>query len=481
MHDREANWSDVSDFDRWQEFAAAASRVTRGLVVLLAAILVAACGADASPVPPADEQQQPPEQRDDPGPPEPPAPPDPLDLASCDTSPGALTAGVTLPDLGWDDGGDDHAAMCAFRALDPLLEGRTILCSGENDHGVSETTRWNAALARYLVHRWGVRVIAWESDAASIAHWNRYLETGDAADLEAGFAGTEGTLAGTMEQEYLVETLRQLQAELPEGERLRLTGYDIAVQPGTTTDRLVRFLERVASDEVATWQADLNYRRVRFAQAAASAERLRRQIEDNHDVYVAATDEETWRAARMDAANLRDGMDFLRYYAAGDFATGNSRFREPGMIRNATELAAGLGEGERLLLLGHNGHCARLQPAQGAATVEESPALGTALAQSETWGPQFVVIAQLYERGQHHLAGNPIVLADFDTSDRSLPAALGLATDAPALLVGTDATAPDMSKLWDTAPFGRGRLKEVPAEQYDAVLWVREVTATELR
>ena len=110
--------------------------------------------------------------------------PDPLNLRGCAGPIGVLADSVDLPDLSWSDGGDDHAAYCAFRALDALLEDRKIICLGENDHGDSETSRWNSALVRYLVHRWGVRVIAYEGDRASAEHWNRYLSSGDAADLE---------------------------------------------------------------------------------------------------------------------------------------------------------------------------------------------------------------------------------------------------------------------------------------------------------
>ena len=346
---------------------------------------------------------------------------------------------------------------------------------------MSETTRWNAALIRYLVHHWGVRVIAYESDAAGTAHWNRYLTSGDSADLEEGFEGTKGSLAETMEAEYLLESLRAIQAELPEAERLRLTGYDIAVQPGTTMLALLDYLEQVAPEEVADWIARWDYRRVPFREAAVAVEELLAQLDANRDAYVAIAGEPSWNAARIDAGNLRDGFNFLQHYAKGDFGTGNATYREPGMIRNTEELASGLGEGERLLLISHNLHCARRMPASGSRSIDESPALGTHLARSETWGPQYAMIAQVYEHGQHNVAGAPIELEDFDSIDESLAGSIETVTDAPALLIGTDSTLVPMDERIDLAPFGISRKMGVPADQYDAVLWVRDVSATDIR
>ena len=460
--------SDVSNFFWWSHGVRATAR---GLSIACAAALLAACGADASGAPEPRNEQPKDEE---------PLPPDPLDLASCTEPVGVLAESVDLPDLGWDDGGDDHAAYCAFRALDAAIEGKKILCLGENDHGVSETTRWDAALVRYLVHHAGVRTIAYESDFASMEAWNRYLVTGDVADLEAGFEMLESTLASSMEAESFVESLRAVQAELPEGERLRYTGFDIAVQPYQTIDALVGFLEAVAPDEVTEWISRWNARP--FSAAADAAAQLLEQLDANRDAYVAATGEAAWSAARINAANLRDGFDFLEYYTQGDFSTGNAAYREPGMIRNVEAFAAALPEGERMLLISHNLHCAKNLPAQGARTVSESPAVGTYLARSETWGPQYFLLAQLYEHGQHRsLRQEGLVTGDFDSADGTLPDALQTRSNAPALLIGTDATEPPMDDRWNVAPFGTNVRYVVPAEQFDALLWVREVAATTAR
>lgn len=404
---------------------------------------------------------------------------DPLDLSRCDAPIGPLAEPVGLPGLAWEDG-DDHPAHCAFRALDSALEGKRIICSGENDHGVSETMRWHAALARYLVHQWGVRVIALELDAASVAHWNRYLTSGDPEDLAAGFADSSGTLADSLDAEGFVESLRAVQAELPAGERIRLTGYDVAVARGTTIEALLEFLDRVDPAGVEAWAATWNSRD--YAEAAAQTDLLVARIEEQRDAWVAATDEESWLAARTNAANLRDGLLFIDRYMRGDFGGGNADFREPGMIRNVEDFAAALEGEERLLLIGHNLHCTKSTPASGASSISQSPALGTHLAMSETWGPQYFMLAQLYQRGRHNVLGRTGIEAmAFDSGSASLAGALEPLTDAPALLIGTNAATPRMDDFHNLKAFGTTSYQLVPAAQFDGILWVREVSETELR
>lgn len=401
---------------------------------------------------------------------------DPLNLSACDTEIGVLAESVALPELRWSDGGDDHEAYCAFRALDAILEDKTIICLGENDHGVAETSRWNSALVRYLVHRWDVRVIAIEGDMAGAEHWNRYLVSGDELDLARGAQASKDTLAHVKEAEYFVKSLRLLQAELPEGERLRYTGFDIAVQPTSTIEALLAFFQVVDPERGAVWNAEI--RNAPYADAASSTERLLEAIDENREPWVAATDEVTWKTARANALNLIDGFKFLEYYAQGNFGRGNALYREPGMIRNVGALASNLAEGERLLLIGHNLHCSKKTPASGANTIEESPALGTAIARSQEWGHKYLVLAQIYHRGEHILLSARLEKSEFQSSESSVAGMLAKITDAPALLIGTDATEPPMHQQIDLAPFGVSSYPLVPAEQFDAFLWLDEVSAT---
>src|SRR5690606_13221983 len=226
----------------------------------------------------------------------------------------------------------------------------------------------------------------------------------------------------------------------------------------------------------AVWNAEI--RNAPYADAASSTERLLEAIDENREPWVAATDEVTWKTARANALNLIDGFKFLEYYAQGNFGRGNALYREPGMIRNVGALASNLAEGERLLLIGHNLHCSKKTPASGANTIEESPALGTAIARSQEWGHKYLVLAQIYHRGEHIRLSARLEKSECQSSESSVAGMRAKITDAPALLIGTDATEPPMHQQIDLAPFGASGYPLIPAEQFDALPWLDDVSAT---
>ncbi|NUP12068.1 MAG: hypothetical protein HOW73_38980 [Polyangiaceae bacterium] len=397
---------------------------------------------------------------------------DPLGLDQCDATLPSLDTAVALPAMSWESI-DDQEVNCAFRALDAALADKRILCSGEGDHGVAQSSRWHSLLVRYLVHRWNVRVIAYEMPGADIEPWDRFLTSGDPDDLEQGFISTDGTLAGVVENESLLQAFRNVQLELPEGDRIRLVGFDISVQTEATLTALEAFLDVVAPSEVETLMTSLTTGTLQ--ERATAAGELATQIEAEEAEYTAATDEARWRAARRDARNLQDGYNFLFYYQAGDYGTGNAGYREPGMIRNMEEIAASTPAEERVLMISHDFHCAKAVPAGGAANIEESPAVGTHLAMSETWGPQYAVI------GQHYMEGTHLTFTgedDFSAFASGLETAIGNATNEPAIIVGMGSTWLDFDKNWPVLANGQNAGLINPSEQYDAVLWLREATPT---
>ncbi len=397
---------------------------------------------------------------------------DPLGLDQCEGDAAPLSAPVDLPAMNWDTT-DASQAYCALRALDETLAGKRILCSGEGDHGVSQSSRWHFLLARYLVHRWNVRVVAYEIPGADMEPWNRYMTSGDPADLEAGFVGSSGTLAGTVDAQLLVEAFREVQLELAEGDRLSLVGFDISVQTKSTLAALDAFLQIVEPAEAEALMDGV--RSGTYAERAAAAGALHARIVDNEAAYVAATDQDRWRDARRDAKNLEDGCNFLIHYQAGDFGTGNALYREPGLIRNMEEIAALTPPEQRVFMISHNFHCAKSMPASGAATIEESPALGTHLAMSDTWGPVYAVVGQHYRGGAHLTFQGEDT---FESGSLTLDYQVGDMTQAPALMVATSSTWMDFTKSWKVMANGQSGGSILPDDQYDVLLWLREVTAS---
>ncbi len=401
---------------------------------------------------------------------------------------GALSSVCTTPAPKWPDPvelsplawGQDPSltdeAICALRALDAEVEKSRLLCSSENDHGVAESSRWHALIARYAVLQQGVRVIALEAPGAMVSHWDRYLQTGDPFDLSKGFQDTQGSLGNIVEQERFIDELRAVNAELPAGESLRLVGFDIAVQPFLTRAALLEFVGIVEPNELSSWTTSLTTSDWPAGASAAAA--LHTQVEDKKGAYVSATDAETWKLARRNAANLRDGFRFIELYTQGNFWVGNATYREPGMIRNVEELLADLPEGQRLLLIAHNRHCGRSESAGTTASGQDSPALGTHLATSAKWGGErYLVIGQMYERGARRVP-QTLVTESFQAAPGTHEAFIGSITSANGLLVGGGAGFGDLDKQKPMFQWPGGT---VPEQQFDAMIWLREVQATQIR
>ena len=386
---------------------------------------------------------------------------------------GSFLTGVPLaaPDVGSEA---VAAAVCDLQGLDEPLVGTRVVCSGENDHGVAEASLLHGLVARYLALEAGELVVAFEGTEASGAHWDRYVETGDEAWLERGFVDYARSLGDVEEKEALVRFLRAIDAELPAGGRVRITGFDIAVQPVETRLSLLAYVERVAPDEVVMWRSGLEGSD--YDMVAAQAEALHAQLGANELEYVAATDREAWERARRDALNIRDGAKFISLYFDGRFSVGNATYREPGMVRNIEDLLARTPETTPVLLVAHNRHCARDLIVGADESGASTPSFGTHLARSATWGDRYFVLGQRYSSGFHRTAD-----ADsepFPLVPETVEAAIESTTEADGMLLSVETTRIDMSLSYrDT----QGYPGYVPAAQYDGVLWLRTVTATTMR
>lgn len=399
---------------------------------------------------------------------------DPLGLDECPAF--SPREPATLPVAGWDDPNDPELA-CALRALDEHVAERSIYCLGENGHGISESTLWHLISIRYLVHTRGVRVIATESDRAGNRAWNDYLRSNDPADFDEGFAGVTNSLADTVEQEAFIQGLADIQAELPAGEELLLTGYDIAVQPQLVRAALLEFITEVAPTQYDAWAAafvtfeDEDMGAVDWLAAGDAAAVLLAQIEDRADQYIAATDELRYEHALVDAANLRDGYYFIHHYRNGNYPAGNATFRETGMVRNAEWLRARTPADQPILLIGHNRHCARDWIVGANLDGVDVPAVGTHLA--DAYDADYQVIAQSYAGGTYtDRVDGVFETVPFDVPPTMLEAVIANATQADALLIGTMPTG--SWQLWQQSEI-------VVAEQFDMMVWLRLVMATTMR
>jgi erythromycin esterase-like protein len=398
------------------------------------------------------------------------APADPLGLAQCEEAPAPFGEPASLPSIDWQVP-DDTALMCSLRTLDAVVEPAKVICLGENSHGVSESSRWHAAVVRYLVHRWNAREISLEIPSASVDHWERFVNDGDPADLEAGF-DTQGTLADTVEMELEIQALRNIRLELGQSASLRVSGFDIAIQSQLTIDHLLGFLQQVDPGQTAAAQSSLTTGS--YDSRAEAADGLALRIEQNATEYAAATTAAAVELGVRDARNLADGFRFVAIYNKGQYDVANKLHREPGLIRNLTTRIGRLAEGERLVVISHNGHCGRAMSAsQNPSEYLDYPSLGAHF--SSALGSELVVIGQVYGDGQQLLidhSTNPI-----NPSIGYLEFLLNGNISGDVALFSTNATFVDLTNeydMWNIDPI-------VPAEQFDAMLYVRTVSPTTLR
>lgn len=114
-----------------------------------------------------------------------------------------------------------------------LLEtaGKRIFLLGEV-HGVAVNNQVDFALLRYLHRVAGVRVYVSEISYSHAWYINRYLETGDMADLDFVFGQMRGFVDCSVEKRRFWIELKKWNDSLPPAERIRVVGIDLERMPG---------------------------------------------------------------------------------------------------------------------------------------------------------------------------------------------------------------------------------------------------------
>jgi erythromycin esterase-like protein len=397
-------------------------------------------------------------------------PADPLQLASC-TGTAELARPLPFPSPTWTNPApaDTQATLCAFRGLDPLIPDRAIICSGEDAHGVAESTRTHALLARFLAHHRGVRTIVFEEMDANLAHAQAYVQTGDEAALTAYWKSQRVSLNKTVEHDLLLRALHALALELPSGQTLAIRGMDVAVQVNGTLDRLTAFYQKAnaakATELMVSAPRDQDITSPDVARTAADA--MKTLVEDltqNQPAYSAAAGEDAWQLASEDAQNLVDGYSFLIHYVANDFLTGDELFREPAMAKNLAHFANAATA--PIMIVAHNAHCAK------SNAIGTSPAVGTLIATDPALAERYRVLAQAYAEGTETMLDGGFKTTTVPMG--TLGPALGAVDPSSAFLLATSSPAFASEMSW----IGEYQNTFVPAADFDSFTFIRTVTPT---
>lgn len=279
--------------------------------------------------------------------------------------------------------------------LDADLVGRRFVGLGEGDHYVEEKYAYRLAFLRYLIERQGLRHLAIEMGSSDAARIDRYLETGDEAQLER--VVLYDYLGATPREQRDLATYARLPAEVrgrgrgfvagekrfwralhamsdaaraKTGARVRLFGFDVDMLPGGGYEDARRTLQACQKD------AAVDEALAALTQPAGIAgldevrrlETLVERLDQVQGALAAACGEASARGLRDDIAHLAFSYrTMIALQPAGkDVSPAGLRAlrdiyerRERHMDERLSTWLATLSASERVALLGHNQHLAR--------------------------------------------------------------------------------------------------------------------------
>jgi len=372
---------------------------------------------------------------------------------------------------------DAGAPVADLQPFGEIVGDARVVALGEQTHGTSEFFRMKHRAFEYLVEEKGFTIFAIEANMPEARRLNEYVLTGEGDPAEL-LAGLYFWTWNTQEVLDMIEWMREYNetADVP----VQFTGFDMQF-PGVAVENVIAFLEEYDPDLAQEYGDDLE------AVAAASslteemgpvdeavAERLEAligEMEARSDRYGQEAGEEEAAWAIQDAR--------VAFQSLG-LAEGGTVWRDLSMAQNALWLLDHY-PGEKMMIWAHNGHVAEAEGWMGAHL-------------DEALGDDYLSVAFSFEAGEY-TAVNPD--AGAVTSNRADPPREG-SVDALLAQVGPEAFVLDLRAaegtpaegwFYEPRPFRSiGALampanssfpSTVVAEDFDAVIFIRESTASQ--
>lgn len=371
--------------------------------------------------------------------------------------------------------------------LAPLVADARVVYLGEPDHYVAEKYAFRLAFLRAL-HALGWRHLGMEMGRSDGLRFDRYLATGDEAELldvalysSVADADAQVEAGGFLGAE--VAYARELRALGAGGERLRYFGFDLDMLPGKgRLDALAR-VEGVAGAEDLAAAIEYASEEEQPAEAYAA---LADELSDPASVWSEVLGDARRAALALDLFVLAESLSnqVLRAAQSLDLRQVLAPFerRERAMFRIFDAYLADLGPDERVALTGHDMHLS-LAP-EGARWAEPGsffeipmwPSIGEHVA--GRLPGEVYAIWMVYDHGEHL----PQALADAPREVASVEGTLeALLAEVPHEVFLLPLSSDDPRSAWldDEQRFrvnggvGRGHLRQLT----DAVLFVRRVSA----
>ncbi len=413
---------------------------------------------------------------------------------------------VSLPSF---DSANFDVEHLAF--LDEKLEGKRIAFLVEMNHFIHEKYDFRLLLIRYLFSR-GWRLIGEELSWTDGLQVDRYLADGDASHLDRvttyGYRACvradrsdepTGILKETFktypeaelraEQIRFAESLRRLNVNRPESERLRFFGFDLDYTPGGAYEELENMLCPAADEPTAQSirglldrvpNETLDQEITRLSKAVTS-------IENNRDPLTKRLSARVYGHLLQSTATLRDSFVYIRTaQPAKDYESLNEAMalREQGMHRQVEYVLNNLASGEKIILMAGSLHLMKddgkvKTPDGGAGPGGKSlPSIGHYV--NQTLAPGQVFSAwMLYGHGKDNQPF-PGLPRDLASAPGSLNAVLSEIGPDFVLPVSNDPQARLYKKTSDIVHMYNLVFKAKVAEQADAILFTRRVSPLKL-
>lgn len=362
---------------------------------------------------------------------------------------------------------DVDGGSVGWEAVDPFLSGSRIVQLGESAHGVREFSAAKVGLIRHLHERLGFDVLLFETSLLDCWYYEVTPDTRPADYMRKCAFGV-----------WWTEDVRDLFAYILETRRtdhpLEVMGFDVQFTSRAHRERATRMREFLApwdsavADEIARLDSTFvqDYQPHDPERYAAVADRI---LSDAADV-AAATGRSEDEVVVLGMA-LRSVAAFQGTLSAAT-AEERVRSRDQGMARNVVAIARQIHPGRKIITWAHNFHVgernSRVEP-------YDYPTMGEWV--TAELGDQVYTIG--FYMGSGTAANNDRSLYTIEQAAGDHLEALFSKVDSPAWFADLS----EVSASGQEWPRREGRIREwgradlimVPAEQYDGMVFIRDV------
>lgn len=381
-----------------------------------------------------------------------------------------------------------------FQPVDSLAlpEGVTLVGIGEATHGNAEFVTLRQEVLEQLATRYGFTAFAIEGDFGGGQVVNQYVldgvGTAEEAIREIGFA-----IYKTQEMVDLVEWVRQYNLSMAPEQRIHFYGYDMQ-RYDNNIDGLLAYFEQVDPALVEPYREDLadlndetvfNQQPEKIKDGLQAVQQIRAQMQREKERYIAASSQAAYDMADQFAASIEQNATLRS--GSGNYSEMRDKFMAE-KVSWIIDYEKSQGRG-KLVIAGHNGHIEK------SAAAAQYRSMGSRL--SEKYGSQYFAIGTEFiestfnvkdsasgERKQYSVKNNHDLNRAFSASGLDvayLDIQPALQNDTMrSLLTGKQ----PMSNIGDSFTGWNAYLsmfytiQMVPAEAYDAVIFVRAATPT---